>query len=277
MDTVRRATGRRIKLSTLLSRNTSTRKGGTGCDAPRWWEEGRLRRLEEYCAQDVRTLVELVTRTEVRVGEHTTTRDMCVWRVLREEREQQRRGSKRTGEAQLQGRTARRGSGDGEEHGENSAATPTDDASDESDGADGGGQEEPTARVGSTTTSRTQGTAGSPTETAADPKNNDEESGPDLETAEGRPKRKRRRADGGEGGTYDETARRAPRRQRTVRYMARPGRGGAKRDAIQVGAAVVERTTRGRYEWRDGGLRPVSGARKRAWEVEARRAARQRT
>ena len=44
-----------------------------------------------------------------------------------------------------------------------------------------------------------------------------------------------------------------------------------------VGAAAVERTVGGRYEWRDAGLRPLAGARKRHWEAqEAAGRARQR-
>ena len=35
-----------------------------------------------------------------------------------------------------------------------------------------------------------------------------------------------------------------------------------------VGAAAVERMAGGRYEWRDGGLRPLTGARKRHWEEQ---------
>ena len=35
-----------------------------------------------------------------------------------------------------------------------------------------------------------------------------------------------------------------------------------------VGAATMERIVGGRYEWRDGGLRPLTGARKRHWEDE---------
>ena len=31
--------------------------------------------------------------------------------------------------------------------------------------------------------------------------------------------------------------------------------GGAKRDAVVVGAATMERIVRARYEWRDGGMR----------------------
>ena len=35
-----------------------------------------------------------------------------------------------------------------------------------------------------------------------------------------------------------------------------------------VGAAAVERIVGGRYEWRDAGLRPLSGARKRHWDAQ---------
>ena len=35
-----------------------------------------------------------------------------------------------------------------------------------------------------------------------------------------------------------------------------------------VGAAAVERIVGGRYEWRDAGLRPMSGARKRHWDAQ---------
>ena len=56
---------------------------------------------------------------------------------------------------------------------------------------------------------------------------------------------------------YDETRRKNKRRKTTHHaYMDRGGgvgRRGAKRSAIVVGTAVIERTVRGRYEWRDTG------------------------
>ena len=62
---------------------------------------------------------------------------------------------------------------------------------------------------------------------------------------------------------YDETKRRETRPRRTG-YMDRGGQGygaRAKRGhaAIVVGTAVIERIVRGRYEWRDGGLRARGG------------------
>jgi hypothetical protein len=67
MTTVTRAAGRRIKLDTLLRMNGVGGKQGTGCDAPRWWEEGRLGRLEEYCAHDTQALAELMTKAQIRL------------------------------------------------------------------------------------------------------------------------------------------------------------------------------------------------------------------
>ena len=52
--------------------------------------------------------------------------------------------------------------------------------------------------------------------------------------------------------------------------MERGGRNwaGSKRTAIVMGGAALERVVAGRYEWRDSGLAPVRGARKRYWEDE---------
>ena len=78
-------------------------------------------------------------------------------------------------------------------------------------------------------------------------------------------KRKRRAT-----GAYDETRRRKARRTTPRGYMDRGGRDwvGCKRGAIVLGEAAVERTVAGRYEWRDRGMSPVRGARKRHWEDE---------
>ena len=189
---------------------------------------------------------------------HGDTRHVCMASAAGREgaeaarREAHRRGGAAAGEA-----GTRRCGADGGDAARGEDGTTAGGASDESEDTDGSEREEPATNAGSAASID----AGSPT--AAHEIS--DESATDLATgaktlgnSEGRPKRKRTRADGGEGGTYDETMRRAPRRQRTVRYMARPGRGGAKRDAIQVGAAVVERIVRGRYEWRDGGLRPMT-------------------
>ena len=71
--------------------------------------------------------------------------------------------------------------------------------------------------------------------------------------------------------SYDEVRRRKVRRTDGPHgYMERGGRdwAGSKRTAIVVGGAALERVVAGRYEWRDSGLAPVRGARKRFWEDE---------
>ena len=82
MKAAHRAAGRRLRLSTLLQRNGLGEKAGTGSDAPRLWEEGRLDALERYCARDTQALTELVLLREARVQQHTTTRDMSVLGTL---------------------------------------------------------------------------------------------------------------------------------------------------------------------------------------------------
>ena len=68
---------------------------------------------------------------------------------------------------------------------------------------------------------------------------------------------------------YDETRRRKARRVRnSTGYVEKGNRartGGLKR-GLEVGAVTVERVVHGRYEWRDGGMRPMTGARKAMWQ-----------
>ena len=58
-----------------------------------------------------------------------------------------------------------------------------------------------------------------------------------------------------DGRTYDEVARRRQRRGWRPVYVDSASRPRAKRDSIQMGAAALERTVGGAYEWRDGGLK----------------------
>ena len=81
-EAVRHATGRRVKLSTVLKYNTKGEKGGSGCDAPRWWKEGKHEQLQRYCAQDVQVLVDLVLRPEMRVPGGGVTKGASVRGVL---------------------------------------------------------------------------------------------------------------------------------------------------------------------------------------------------
>ena len=71
-----------------------------------------------------------------------------------------------------------------------------------------------------------------------------------------------------QGAQYDETRRRKRRRNHgAVRpYMDRASNGytriGAKRNAIEVGAAILTRAAAGEYEWRDAGMGPVKRQRR---------------
>ena len=67
--------------------------------------------------------------------------------------------------------------------------------------------------------------------------------------AQARARRPKRQA------TYDETTRRKARRTREVAYLERGQGRGAKRNAIVLGPAAIERIVGGRYEWRDAGYK----------------------
>ena len=190
MIEAQRVIGRRVKLSTLLSLNGLGGKTGVGCDAPRWWQEGRHAQLERYCERDVEALAELVLRDRVRVDRHTFTERLALATV--------------TGALAAE--------------------------------EEGGGRRK-----------RTDGgaTEGAPSAT--------------RQRREGEGRAQKRPA------TYDETARRT-RRAAGGAYMEKGHRRGAKRHAIEMGAAAIERVVRGAYEWRDSAFAAVRGERKRHWD-----------
>ena len=73
--------------------------------------------------------------------------------------------------------------------------------------------------------------------------------------------------------SYDETVRRGPRQTgRPVYLERRANKGACRRRAIVMATPAIEQVVRGRYEWRDGGLKPTTGARKRFWDGEDKRA-----
>jgi len=45
--------GRRIKLDSIAAGTLGTKKSGSGLDAMRWWKEGNIKKLREYCLKDV--------------------------------------------------------------------------------------------------------------------------------------------------------------------------------------------------------------------------------
>ena len=45
--------GRRVKLDAIAAGTLGTKKSGSGLDAMKWWKEGNIKKLREYCIKDV--------------------------------------------------------------------------------------------------------------------------------------------------------------------------------------------------------------------------------
>ena len=91
-----------------------------------------------------------------------------------------------------------------------------------------------------------------------------------TDAEEGKPMSQRRgkRAAHEPARGYDETKRRRTRRKPPVSGYVEKGnqaRAGGLKRAMQIGSTTVERVVRGRYEWRDGGLQPMTGDRRTIW------------
>ncbi len=56
---VKNALGRRLKLDGLAEATLGTKKSGSGLDAVKWWKEGMIEKVREYCIDDVRLTLEL--------------------------------------------------------------------------------------------------------------------------------------------------------------------------------------------------------------------------
>ena len=288
-EAVQRAAGRRAKLSTVLRLNTKAQKGGEGCDAPRWWQEGRHTQLQRYCAQDVRVLADLVVRQEIRVPGGGVTREASVRHALTEVAAPTIPcagicpGCGRATAAAAGGDVGARVSDAFirklHAHGVTEARDITTRTIAEYRALLGGLTAAELAQlrsVGVRTDAEMRQREAYLRRLADDaPLDLDEtraregraagsHSG-DHCTVCGDGKRKRRAE-----GAYDETRRRGARRTTPRGYMDRGGRdwAGCKRSAIVLGGAAVERVVAGRYEWRDRGMSPVRGARKRHWEDE---------
>jgi DEAD/DEAH box helicase domain-containing protein len=51
---VKNACGRRFKLDNIAEHTLGQKKGGHGLQAVKWWEEGKIDLIREYCIQDVK-------------------------------------------------------------------------------------------------------------------------------------------------------------------------------------------------------------------------------
>ena len=265
MDAVTRTVGRRVRLARLLQLNGAPAKAGTGCDAPRWWQDGRWAQLERYCERDAAGLADLILRDAIRVQPGVTSSDVSVMPILRSDT-----GAGTSAQHATVGPI--RGAGEHTHaHGDKRAREAAADA--ESDGAAmrskrraGGGAE----------AERAGGATGEHAHAAPGKKRTRADAGMGARDAEGsdadgrrpaqrlnertmRPNRKR---------TYDEVVRRPqrPRESAVVARRAYMDRGrcsrvGIKRNAIEMGARALDRVVAQRYQWRDAGL----GANGRGW------------
>ena len=51
---VRESLGRRIKLDSIAKATLGTKKSGSGLDAVKWWQEGKIEKVRKYCLDDVK-------------------------------------------------------------------------------------------------------------------------------------------------------------------------------------------------------------------------------
>lgn len=56
---VKRVLGRRLKLDNLAEATLGKKKSGNGMEAVRWWEQGEIEKIRQYCIDDVRITKEL--------------------------------------------------------------------------------------------------------------------------------------------------------------------------------------------------------------------------
>ena len=241
---VRRAQGRVVRESSYLSANGQGRRAGTRCDVDGAWEKGRIEVVRDACMRDARAMAEVALARAMRgtdgreIGAVKTARAA----VLRgegdaggddEQAADTQRGAPRQESAtrlteEMRSGEVRRGkrTREGGDRGEESRATARD-----------------SARAVEAAEARTE--------------EGDEVNGIESATPH-RPKRT-----GAATASYVYT-RQYNKRAKKEGYMLRNGQAHVLgKRAMEVGPATVERATRGRYDWQDGGLRK----RKRADEV----------
>lgn len=54
MKEIKGSLGRRIKLDTIAQATLGTQKSGDGLEAIRWWRDGEVEKVRQYCLQDVK-------------------------------------------------------------------------------------------------------------------------------------------------------------------------------------------------------------------------------
>jgi len=66
LDAIHERLGYRIPLAQLARETLGVTKSADGLQSLRWWKEGRIREIEEYCRRDVALLRDLLEHAEQR-------------------------------------------------------------------------------------------------------------------------------------------------------------------------------------------------------------------
>ncbi len=59
LEAIRASLGRRLRLDSVAEATVGAKKTGDGLQAVRWWREGELEKLKQYCEQDVKVTKEV--------------------------------------------------------------------------------------------------------------------------------------------------------------------------------------------------------------------------
>jgi hypothetical protein len=285
-----------VRLATLLKLNGRDGKVGAGCDAPYLWANGRIAQLERYCQRDTEALAELVTQAWIKVPGGGGTAAAAITPYLTKGRD----GAQSATEAAEVGgaRSGTEEDGDTDEGSDRDEDAAAGGEEHGTEGGNGGGarrRDLDTDAGGGKRQRRerddggnyTTGTRGRAKRSAPRGAANDGE-GATPRTAAGKapralreieltesaregrwariPEERRKR---GAPLSYDEYRRRAKRRRThgvTIRHVARGKRGRTSLAlTTEVGPLTVERIVAGRYEWRDAGMREMTGKRRQLW------------
>ena len=59
MVEIQRGRGRRLPLDAVAAGTLGIGKSGGGLDAVRWWQQGEIEKIKQYCTQDVKVTKEI--------------------------------------------------------------------------------------------------------------------------------------------------------------------------------------------------------------------------
>lgn len=82
MKELKNAAGRRIKLDDVAGATLGIKKSGHGLEAIRWWKNGEIDKIREYCLMDVKITKEIydyvLTNKMLKYNEGSTVRDVIL-------------------------------------------------------------------------------------------------------------------------------------------------------------------------------------------------------